>query len=60
MEKYIILMKCVCSFYSRIILNKLNEEEISQFRKLERLLKSNTKNKADIKFLKRIAGKQGI
>lgn len=50
-EKYSMRIKVVALFYSRIILNKLNNEELSEFRKLEKNLKICTKCDADVKYL---------
>ena len=46
-DQYIVYA-CI-SFYSRVVLKKLNDGQLSEFRKVEKLLKSNVKTKADIK-----------
>ena len=51
-DQYIVYA-CI-SFYSRVVLKKLNDGQLSEFRKVEKLLKSNVKTKADIKYLKEI------
>ena len=42
----------VCKFYSRIVLNKLDEQSFASYRKVEKSLKILTKTNADIQFLK--------
>ena len=50
--KTVLFIYSLSLFYSRVILKKLNESQLSDYRQVERSLKKVSKLKADIKYLR--------